>query len=250
MSTLSSETFSQPSPEIDCQLLTPCSCSMSDGSGDIDLTSLSGSNGQPKFKDVLNSDEGYYYSYSPCGSFTELQCQDATACFLDQAKEQAQQIGDYGRTDFEYDGNNVVVAYSSGSGVLKLTQVNLLCDPTACDPKFVPNGNQGPGLYEMTLTTICACPGKCSASGPTSGCHSSGAVEGLSVGSILLIIFFVTLALYLTAGVAYMRIRKQASGSDMIPNKEFWVVLPSHVVTGGKFVVAKICRKESKYDQI
>ncbi|XP_052245421.1 uncharacterized protein LOC127854430 isoform X2 [Dreissena polymorpha] len=254
ISTLSLATAPRP-PIRGCEMQTPCSCSMSDGSGDIDLTSLSGPNGQPKFKDVLNTDEGYYYSYSPCGAFSEVQCNDATACVLDENKDQSQQIGDSGRAAFKYDGDHVVVAYTSGTGVLKLTEVSLICDPTACDPIFVPNGEQGAGQFEMTLTTICACPGKCSASGPTSGCHSNhpskgGSAGGLSVGTILVIIFFVTLLLYLVAGLAYMRFRKQATGSDIIPNKEFWVVLPSHVLNGGKFVVAKILRKEASYNKI
>ncbi|KAH3719281.1 hypothetical protein DPMN_062112 [Dreissena polymorpha] len=255
IATLSSQTASQPPPPLNCELKSPCSCTMDDGSGDVDLSSLSGPSGQPMFKDVLVPEEGYYYSYSPCGSFTEVECQDAAACVLDENKAQSQQIGDAGRTSFNYDGDHVVVAYTSGEGVLKLTMVNLICDPTACDPIFVPNGEQGAGQFEMTLTTICACPGKCTASGPTSGCHSGhhsngGSVGSISVGTILVIIFFATIVLYLTAGLAYMRFRKQSTGSDMIPNKEFWVVLPSHVLNGGKFVVSKILRKEANYDTI
>jgi len=40
---------------------------------------------------------------------------------LDQDKTQSQQIGDDGRAAFKYDSDskNVIVAYSSGTGVLK-----------------------------------------------------------------------------------------------------------------------------------
>ncbi|WAQ94373.1 hypothetical protein MAR_006844 [Mya arenaria] len=75
-----------------------------------------------RFKDVMEQEEGYYYSYSPCGSFSEVECKQATACVLDQNKKQSQQIGDSGRAAFQYDADagNVVVAYTAGTGVLKV----------------------------------------------------------------------------------------------------------------------------------
>lgn len=62
----------------------------------------------------------------------------------------------------------------------------------------------------------------------------------LSGGSIFLIIFFVTLAVYLIAGVAYMRIRHEAEGADLIPNREFWADLPVLVKDGVVFSLAKV----------
>ncbi|XP_052812123.1 uncharacterized protein LOC128239529 [Mya arenaria] len=242
------------SGQKDCTMQDQCSCTMTDGSGIVDLTSLaSKTDGQPTFKDVMEQEEGYYYSYSPCGSFSEVECKQATACVLDQNKKQSQQIGDSGRAAFQYDADagNVVVAYTAGTGVLKLTTVDLICDESACDPTFTPKGEQGAGQFEMMLKTVCACPGKCDSKGPTGDCKGgSGASGGLSGGSILLIIVFGVLVSYLIGGILFMKFVKKAEGSEAIPNKGFWASIPRNVVNGCKFTVSKIRRKDVTYDQI
>ncbi|XP_060578370.1 cation-dependent mannose-6-phosphate receptor-like isoform X2 [Ruditapes philippinarum] len=223
---------------------------MDDGSGKVDLTRLGNSDNTPKFKDVLYSDEGYYYSYNPCGGFDEGACSNAAVCVSNQDKSEQQQIGDASRAAFKWDddSNNVIAAYTSGKGVLRLSTVNLICDPNACTPTFQPEGEQGAGQFEMTLTTVCACPGKCGPNGPTS-CSGSGS-SGLSGGSILLIAFFTLVVIYFVAGILYMKFKNQATGTDLIPNKSLWTSIPRNVVNGNKFVISKITRKPTTYDQI
>ncbi|XP_045169768.2 uncharacterized protein LOC123532407 isoform X2 [Mercenaria mercenaria] len=179
----------------DCTLDDECSCTFDDGSGKVDLTSLGNTDDSPRFQDVLYSDEGYYYSYNPCGGFTEGDCQDAAVCVSNQDKSEQQQIGDASKAAFKWDDeqNNVIVAYTSGHGVLRLTTVNLKCDPSACTPTFEPEGEQGAGQFEMTMTTVCACAGMCDASGPTHCSGKSGSAGGLSGGSILLIALEISL---------------------------------------------------------
>lgn len=241
----------------DCTVDDECSCTFEDGSGKVDLTSLGNTDNTPKFKDVLYKDEGYFYSYNPCGGFKEGDCEKAATCVSNQDKSEQQQIGDASRAAFKYDDSagNVIVAYTSGSGVLRLTTVNLVCDQSACDPKFEPLGEQGAGQFEMTLTTVCACAGGCTASGPTNcggGHHHGGgsASGGLSGGSILLIIFFVVVVMYLVGGVLFMKFRKQETGTNLIPNKGLWTGLPRNIGAGFKFVFSKITRRNVTYDQI
>ncbi|XP_045169645.2 uncharacterized protein LOC123532304 [Mercenaria mercenaria] len=154
----------------DCLKINSCSCSFDDGSGSVDLTSLGNTDGTPRFRDVFYSDEGYYYSYNPCGGFTEGDCNAAAACISNQDKSEQQQIGDASSAAFKYDGSEVVAAYTSGAGVLRLTEVKLICDPKACVPVFEPQGEQAAGQFGMKLTTICACPGMCDSTGPKSNC--------------------------------------------------------------------------------
>ncbi|KAL4222528.1 hypothetical protein ACF0H5_018567 [Mactra antiquata] len=229
----------------DCSLDDECSCTFTDGSGKVDLTSLGNTDDTPKFKDVLFKDEGYYYSYNPCGGFTEGDCQDASACVINEDKSEQQQIGDSSNAAFKYDdsSNNVIVAYTSGHGVLRLTTVNLVCDKSACTPSFTPMGEQGAGQFEMTLTTVCACPDGCDASGPKH-CSGSGAAGGLSGGTILCILFISLLFVYLVAGTIFMKMRLNATGSDLIPNKNFWFSLPGLILHGFKFTCSKIRRQE------
>lgn len=231
----------------DCTLDDECSCSFTDGSGKVDLTSLGKTDNTPRFKDVLFKDEGYYYSYNPCGGFSEGDCSNAAVCVSNQDKSEQQQIGDASKAAFKWDddGGNVIVAYTSGKGVLRLTTVNLVCDPNACKPTFEPQGEQGAGQFEMTLTTVCACPGKCTASGPTS-CGSGG----LSGGSILLIAFFSIIIVYFIAGILFMKFKNQATGTDLIPNKSLWSRIPGLVVDGNKFVISKVTKKQMEYDKI
>jgi hypothetical protein len=49
--------------------------------GVIDLTSIGLRNGQPRFRDLSSGLSPYYtYSYNPCYSFMENNCQNAAVC--------------------------------------------------------------------------------------------------------------------------------------------------------------------------
>ena len=46
--------------------------------------------------------------------------------------------------------------------------------------------------------------------------------SGLSGGSIILIVFFITFSVYLIAGVVYNKLALRQSGVNLIPHYEFW----------------------------
>ncbi|GFR78633.1 cation-dependent mannose-6-phosphate receptor-like [Elysia marginata] len=97
---------------------------------------------------------------------------------------------------------------------LKHTAVMITCDQSVDDSDarmvFIEEENQKEShcyyLFEMRHKAVCAVP-------------SSG---GLSVGSILLIVFFSVASVYLFVGFLYSRFVLGAKGIEQIPNYEFW----------------------------
>jgi hypothetical protein len=53
--------------------------------------------------------------------------------------------------------------------------------------------------------------------------------EGLSTGSVLVILFFVFTTLYFVGGAVALKLLRGAEGREMIPNYDFWVDLPNLV---------------------
>ncbi|XP_076373653.1 cation-dependent mannose-6-phosphate receptor-like [Tachypleus tridentatus] len=74
----------------------------------------------------------------------------------------------------------------------------------------------------------------------------------ISIGSVLLIIFFVLLLVYLLIGMTF-NYGKGARGVELIPNYEFWCELPAYVIEGWMFFCRLItCRptRDNMYDSI
>lgn len=69
------------------------------------------------------------------------------------------------------------------------------------------------------------------------GCSTGGG--GLSGGSILLIIIFVTLAVYLIFGAIINIAVRHKSGVEIIPNSSFWGGLPSLIKDGMFFICGR-----------
>eukprot|EP00033_Pygsuia_biforma_P000248 GCRY01000308.1.p1 GENE.GCRY01000308.1~~GCRY01000308.1.p1 ORF type:complete len:254 (+),score=56.32 GCRY01000308.1:93-854(+) len=72
---------------------------------------------------------------------------------------------------------------------------------------------------------------------------------GLSLGSVLLIIFFSCSFVYLAAGITFKVVKKGARGAEAIPNVEFWKDFPRLVKDGFMFTVNHTCRRGS-YSQL
>jgi hypothetical protein len=90
---------------------------------------------------------------------------------------------------------------------------------------------------------LASCEAKCLAPHPAPS--GSGGKNGLTVGSILLIVVFCALVIpYFVIGMLYMKFHEGASGADLVPNKAFWVSLPGLIADGFGFVAAKMTRKD------
>ena len=74
--------------------------------------------------------------------------------------------------------------------------------------------------------------------------------KGLSGGSILLILVFVVIIVYLIIGIGLQKLKHGATGTDVIPNKSFWFGCGGLVKDGGMFLAGKITGKKKQYESI
>jgi len=78
--------------------------------------------------------------------------------------------------------------------------------------------------------------------------------SGLSVGSILVIIFISLVVVYLVAGILFNKYSKGATGKELIPNVNFWTDFPLLVKDGAVFsfqCCRSFCsRKQGLYESI
>jgi hypothetical protein len=73
--------------------------------------------------------------------------------------------------------------------------------------------------------------------------------DGLSTGSVLVILFFVFTTLYFVGGAIALKLLRGAEGKEMIPNYDFWADLP-HLVSDGFTFVITGCQTTPSYDRI
>jgi len=132
-------------------------------------------------------------------------------------------------------GSGLIAKFSGGTvvnNVPRNIEIDFTCSASAGigTPTYV-SETKTTLTYIFSWSTQYAC-----AAGSTGG----GGAGGLSGGSIFLIIFFVAIFVYFAAGVAYMKFKNHAEGTQMIPNHDFWFSLPGLVRDGGKFLIGKV----------
>ena len=57
---------------------------------------------------------------------------------------------------------------------------------------------------------------------PYSGACSGSKNKGMSAGSVLVLIFFISVSVYLLVGICYNSLVANKTGVDMIPHFDFW----------------------------
>lgn len=225
-----------------CNQIDSCSCEYDDGSGKVDLSSIGGQTGVPLIQDVPHTDS-YAYSFNPCFPFTEGSCVNAAGCQIDQTQFIYYNIGDANSVTFSYNGQNLIGTYTSDDQK-RTSVVTYMCDPTVDPPLTTVIGETSSSKYEFTIVSKAACP----QSGPPGPSPTDGPTVEVSVslttGSILTIIFFSLVAVYLIAGLLFNRLYRRETGREMIPNVTFWTALPGLVRDGFRFTVAKVRRTE------
>ncbi|PVD31126.1 hypothetical protein C0Q70_10404 [Pomacea canaliculata] len=201
----------------------------------IDLTSVAKTDNTPRFKDVQGEDV-WYYSYNPCFAFSEEICTGASVC--QSGYGAYYQAGDTSSEALITDQGRPTLYYTADSPSLnRQSWVALICDKSATTPKLRAIGDVSNGEYRFELTTVCACDGACAM-----------AVEaGLSVGTILIIVFIVVVFVYLVGGIIINKAR-QANGVELIPNIGFWRNFPVLVKDGFGFVGGRVSRSRSGYE--
>jgi len=137
----------------------------------------------------------------------------------------------------------VLIRYNDKTGYMRSSQVTCICDKSYTGkPGLKALGEVGISSYDFELTHACCCKDVCKEGMPAGG----GALSG---GSILLILVFVLAAVYLIVGGIFMKYKKGAIGSEIIPNKSFWTEFPSLMKDGLMFMTSP-CTKRSSYNQV
>lgn len=170
-------------------------------------------------------------------------------------------IGSYSQ-EFKSEANSFTLVFLSGEVVPPateppITELQFQCDRSATwnsssDGKvsFQPKVSLSPDGTKYTI--VFDYSGACKHGGGHGG--DEGPTGTLSVGSILLILFFPGMFLYCVVG-ALIRKGQGKTGKDVIPHAQFLSDLPGLIADGFSFTLAKItCSQMSttqqKYDQM
>ncbi|CAF1526013.1 unnamed protein product [Adineta ricciae] len=134
--------------------------------GSIDLSTIGNTNGKSVFKDVNSLyPNAYLWSYNPCYSFSEHQCNNVAGCQIDKTNHISYPIG---YQNFVYwlnmnatSGLNPTIVYPITTSN-RLLKVELICDRTSsANHHLQVVGETAVGEYYMRLTSPCACWNGC-----------------------------------------------------------------------------------------
>ncbi|GFN82779.1 ras-related protein rab-5c [Plakobranchus ocellatus] len=176
----------------------------------------------------------YSYSWNPC---QDVKIGSETAACVQDIPYVAQY--DCGTHD------STETSVQDGSAVFKLVSADskrrstVICKCTTYTA-FVFDKEESEGVYEFTLNDDVCCPDP--------SIKVAGSSDGLSGGSILLIIALVVVLLYLVVGVAVQVGVRKAEGRERIPNVNFWSALPGLIAAGIRFTFT--CGKSGSYNEV
>ncbi|CAG5124760.1 unnamed protein product [Candidula unifasciata] len=126
--------------------------------------------------------------------------------------------------------------------VTRQLQLTIKCSDQ--EAAFSYQGNSGPIfspiVYRFALLTKYIC------SGGGGGDINISVEVGISAGSIMVIIFFVVIAVYFVGGLLFQKFVRNAQGTDIIPNVSFWAAIPSLAKDGVLFLV-RGCKGGASY---
>jgi len=220
-----------------CEKIDDCSCKKDNGKV-ISLREIDGGSKGPAFKGIRDKDPQsarYQYSWNPCTAFTVGDgCEKVLMCQVDSPTSSTAPVAKT-LSGFEVNSVGTIIMsyqqYTDSSGFKRVLQVSLVCDDSkypgetdGVSENFLPKNS----AYSMIFKSKCACDDGCVS-------NPSGST-GLSIGSILLIVFFVVLFVYLIGGVVIKKYKMGVENMpEMIPNYEFWAGIPSLVKDGVVF---------------
>eukprot|EP01084_Bolivina_argentea_P085734 154959_1 len=197
-------------------------------------------------------EEPYHFLYTPC--------QNGDRCMNDQESITGMvvQSSEEGETDqcfliavwdnsavatYDASSRTWLVAFENGDdcfGTPRRFEAELVCD-SSTDGRVMGMDEPRTCEYVMTINTRYAC-----------GVVACSSDDGISGGSVFLIIFFSGFFLYFVVGYLVMAFTKNKEGgvadfSNNIPQKAFWCMLPSLVLAGCMFskdFIVGLCNKD------
>ncbi|XP_033643303.1 uncharacterized protein LOC117303256 isoform X2 [Asterias rubens] len=212
---------------------THCSCTMSDGSGRYDLTALSGKPNEPFFPNIAGrTDHSETYSYDPCVPYTlkpvsgseQGSCEGVAGCrkTTDGSTSTTTYFGiaKHFSVVFHYDSvtQQLILKYTNEDIFHPFTtEVDLKCSPSAANSVTLEHAEDDAVLFRLHSPHACLVG------------------DGLSFGSILCIIFSLLVVLYFAGGALFLVFVQNKPVNEAIPNKGFWMELPSLITDGAKF---------------
>ncbi|XP_059165120.1 uncharacterized protein LOC131947805 [Physella acuta] len=225
---------------VSCDGIDACRCRYSDGRGVVDISSIGRLDGKPTFADEMDYN-GNFYSYNPCFPLSLGNCRDAAVC--KRSGSDYVDVGLQSKTTWSYNGYYPVVTYTSDSG--KKTDVILYCDQKYTTAQLDVIGESIPNVVSMSMWSMCNCPNTCKHIDPPSSS------EGLTVGSIMLIVFFCLLFVYFVGGMVFNYTRTKTGGKEIIPNFNFWTALPGLILDGFRLSWDFVCRRnKGEYNNV
>lgn len=138
--------------------------------------------------------------------------------------------------------SGVTITCSNGqtcNGNVRKAQIQATCDNTATSPTSFSVVENPQCTYTIKFNSAAACP------------TTPPAKSGLSGGSIFLIILFVVGSIYGFGGCLYKKFKMGAEGTEIIPNIDFWMTLPTLVIAGvmtTKGCLLGLCGKKTGSD--
>lgn len=117
--------------------------------------------------------------------------------------------------------DNVNVLYYKHDDML--VNVYLTCQPEG--PDSISAREDSATIVNIYLQSQCCCPGKCHYSEESS----------ITGGGVFLIILVVLAFVYIVGGMIFMKASRGASGSEMIPNRLFWLSILSYIIGGIRY---------------
>lgn len=238
----------------DCHPLDQCSCKLDSGKI-ISLWEID--KGFGKSYTLQDAGErGFTYQYSPCIglSLPKSECNGALLC-QEQNSDKFALAFNSGPVKTLYDPINKEYQFMYTGSTTKTTSARLTTVVLACnqaslpDPAFSAVAENPTGTYTLSVTTKCACPGQCKYS-PKPKPNPPSSSSKLSTGSILCILFFVFLIIYVIGGLLINKYVRHKEGSEIVPNRDFWKDVPSLIKDGSMFTYQKISGKGSEYERI
>lgn len=217
----------------ECKLINDCSCKTSKGTVDLSKSK----------NEFAIQDNSYNYKFKPCGIVNECKVpgstDTATVCQIPNGTSQGFDLGDSNTATFSGnpETNNLVLKYTTS---VRQTQINIFCARNE-EGKLVSVKENPITYYTFELQTRHACIGPEPEPQPPS--------HKISLGSVLLIIFFVVLGVYFIAGMVFLKFVRGAQGTEMIPNYDFWTSLPGYIKDGVLFT-CRGCKAQTSYSKI
>ncbi|KYM86704.1 Cation-dependent mannose-6-phosphate receptor [Atta colombica] len=217
----------------ECVQEAPCICSLPDGYY-YNLTALA----DAKSFSTKNNDN-YTVYFHPCTNVNmtienKANCstENVSLCIYNNVNKTVLTTGTVKETRMKLSDNDKFPIFEIYHNDIKII-INIVCYMGDKETNFILDSISAKIYYFKLVSSY--------------GCKLQREM-GLSMGSLLVILFFVSVGVYFIGGIIVLKALRGATGWEMVPNHEFWCKLPS-LVRDGVIFAFNCCRADS-YERI